>query len=128
MPTPSQPSLFSPPLLLLLVGLLLSGVPTAHASDAHDHEQARQAVLRGEVLPLAQILGQLALQRPQAKVLEVELERKGGRWIYEIKQLEANGQLIKLKLNAQTGEVLHLQERPSHGNEGSEHPRRRLLR
>lgn len=84
----------------------------ASASDADDHEQARHALRRGEVLPLKQVFEHLERQRPHGQVLEVELERKGGLWVYEIKQLEANGQIVKIKLNAKTGEVLHIKTRP----------------
>lgn len=40
------------------------------------------------------------------QVLEVELERDDGRWIYEIKLLQAGGRLLKLKLDARSGELL----------------------
>jgi uncharacterized membrane protein YkoI len=43
-------------------------------------------------------------------VLEVELERKQGRWVYEIKSLEPGGRLVKRQLDAQSGEILHTKE------------------
>lgn len=83
---------------------------TAQASD-DDHERARQAVVRGDVLPLKQVMEHLERQRPGGHILEVELEQKGSGWIYEIKQLEPGGQLVKLKLNAKTGELLEARAR-----------------
>jgi len=79
---------------------------TATSASDGDHERARQALLRGDVLPLAQVIQQLDRQRPGGQVLEVELEHKGGRWIYEIKQIEAGGELVKIKLDAKTGDML----------------------
>lgn len=75
------------------------------ASDPQDHDLARQAVAQGQVLPLKTVLERLELQRP-GHVLEVELENKRGRWIYEIKQLESGGRLVKIRLDARTGELL----------------------
>ena len=40
------------------------------------------------------------------QVLEVELERDDGRWIYEVKLLQAGGRLVKLELDAASGAVL----------------------
>ena len=91
---------------LVLAGLL--AVPIAHASDK-DHERARQAVQAGQVMPLPAVLEKLAATHP-GQVLEVELERerKNGNevWVYEIKLLQPDGQLLKLELDAKTAEVL----------------------
>ena len=99
---------FHRPLLasLMLAGLLAA--PIAQASGK-DHERARQAVQAGQVMPLPAVLEKLSATHP-GQVLEVELERErrtGGEiWVYEIKLLQADGQLIKLELDAKTAEVL----------------------
>jgi uncharacterized membrane protein YkoI len=99
---------FHRPLLasLMLAGLLAA--PIAQASDKN-HERARQAVQTGQVLPLPAVLEKLAATHP-GQVLEVELERESdhGRdgWVYEIKLLQRDGQLVKLELDAKTAEVL----------------------
>jgi hypothetical protein len=72
--------------LWLALGCALSA--PVWADDRSDHNQARAAMESGQVLPLKTVLDQLERQRP-GKVLEVELERKGGGWVYEIKQLES---------------------------------------
>ena len=94
-----------------LAGLLLAGLlaaPIAQASDK-DHERARQAVQAGQVMPLPAVLEKLALTHP-GQVLEVELDRERYNdretWVYEIKLLQADGQLLKLELDAKTAEVL----------------------
>jgi hypothetical protein len=93
-------------LLLGLLWLAVSWPLVGAASERHDHERAREALARGQVLPLGSVLDQLARQRPGGHVLEVELERSHGRWVYEIKQMDANGRLVKFKLDAQTGVLL----------------------
>lgn len=94
-----------------LAGLLLAGLlaaPIAQASDK-DHERARQAVQAGQVMPLPAVLERLALTHP-GQVLEVELDRERynerDTWVYEIKLLQTDGQLLKLELDAKTAEVL----------------------
>ena len=82
-------------------------LPAAWASDQHDHERARAAVQAGEVMPLPALLERVQRAHP-GQVLELELEREGGRWIYEVKLLQAGGQLIKLELDAKTGQVLRV--------------------
>ena len=39
-------------------------------------------------------------------VLEVELERKDGHWIYEIKILQADGLVVKLNFDAKDGSLI----------------------
>ncbi len=99
-------------LSVLLTAVLLSGLapPAAWAADEHDHERARVAVQAGEVLPLPKLLAQLRRTHP-GKVLELELTRVEGRWIYEVKLLQANGQLLKLELDAATGQELQVRRK-----------------
>lgn len=88
--------------LLVLVLCLLFTFP-AMAGD--DHDKARKALESGQVLPLQQILQKISKDYP-AQVIEVELERKSNGWIYEIKQLTADGSISKLEVDAKTGIVL----------------------
>jgi uncharacterized membrane protein YkoI len=93
----------------LLTATLLATLP-AHADRHHDHERARAALQAGEVLPLQKVLEALQRSHP-GDVLEVELEREGGRWIYEVKLLQKGGRLLKLAVDARTAEVLRSRAR-----------------
>jgi len=86
----------------LAMALLLAG-PPALALD--DHEAARAALQAGEVRPLTVILERVARDLP-GQVLEVELEREGGRWLYDLKVLQPGGSMVKVKVDARTAEVL----------------------
>jgi uncharacterized membrane protein YkoI len=88
---------------------LASGL--AWSSDEPDHERARAAVAAGSVLPLATVLAKLQQSHP-GQVLDLELEKEEGRWVYEIKLLQANGQLVKLEMDAATGELIRIKRRP----------------
>jgi uncharacterized membrane protein YkoI len=98
----------SPAALLAVALLCASAWPLAQAADAH--EQAHRAVQAGEVMPLRGVLERLEREHP-GQVLDVELERDGGRWIYEIKLLQPGGQRVKLKLDARTAELIQRKDR-----------------
>lgn len=70
----------------------------------------------GHVLPLPTLLERLRRTHP-GQVLELELESEGGRWVYEVKLLQANGQLLKIDVDAATGQVLKVKRRDA-GLEG----------
>ena len=91
--------------LILVFALALP----SHADDLRDHDRARQALEAGEILPLKTVLEKLARDTP-GQVMEVELERKGERWVYEIKLLRTGGSLVKLKVDARDGTIIPRRE------------------
>lgn len=100
--------------LLVAMALLLGGLGTTPAwSRDDDHVRALQAVQAGQVLPLRSVLERLEREHP-GQVLEVKLDEEDGRWVYEIKLLQAGGQRIKLELDARSGDVLRRRSRADH--------------
>lgn len=100
--------------VLVLAALSSAG---AMARDRGDHERAREAVVAGQILPLRTVLERL--EREQAgQVLEIELESEERRWIYEVKLLQPGGQLLKLEIDAGTGEVIGRRVRPPRKPQG----------
>lgn len=97
------PTLLGTALLTLLLSFPL-------LADDKDHERARQALEAGEILPLRTIIDQLDRDYP-GQLLEVELEREDGRWVYEIKLLRDNGALVKMELDASDGTLLKIKGR-----------------
>lgn len=89
-------------LFTLLLALLMC-TSTLHADD--DHEIARRAVERGELLPLATILEAIERDYP-GRVLEVDLDREDGRYVYEIEVLQKDGRVIELTYDGKTGKLL----------------------
>ncbi|NQU57313.1 MAG: PepSY domain-containing protein [Rhodospirillales bacterium] len=97
----------------------------ALASNVSDHERARAAVESGDVIPLALILEKVE-SIYEGSIIEVELEDEGDEgfesedseetgtahfmsgFIYEIKLLTPQGNLLKLKMDARTGEVIEV--------------------
>jgi len=83
-------------------------MPLASRADG-DHDRARAALQAGEVLPLHVVLERVAKDHP-GNVLEVELEREKGVWIYELKILQGGGSLLKLKVDAKTAAIIRQRE------------------
>ena len=99
--------------MLALAAAVLLGAPGgAGAVDRHDHEQAREALAAGEILPLKEVLERVERQAP-GKVLAIELERHRGRWLYEIKLLRPGGALVKVWVDAADGSLI---ARRGHGS------------
>ncbi len=103
----------SRPRRLALLGLLLAalgGAGALHADD-DDHERARQALAQGRVLPLAAVLARVEQEGYAGQVLKVEFEREHGRFIYEIRLLQADGRVAKLEVDARDGTVLQVKRK-----------------
>ena len=94
-----------------LAGVLLSmslAAPVLAGSD--DHDMALQALQSKQIMSLKQVLDKIERDYP-GRVMEVELERKHERWIYEVKLLRQGGMLTKMKIDARDGAVLESKER-----------------
>lgn len=93
-------------LLLGLCPALLAG-PAAGGLD--DTVRAREALERGEVLPLATIIG-LVESKVDARIIEVEFEEREGKYIYEFELITPAGRLLEAIADAVTGEILSVGE------------------
>lgn len=94
--------------LLPILALLLaagSGGPSALARDREDHDRARAAMQAGQIRPLAELLAEIE-RRYVGQVIETELDREDGRWIYQFKLLPPTGHVFELEVDAATGTVL----------------------
>jgi uncharacterized membrane protein YkoI len=89
--------------------ILLLCFPLVSLADDIDHDDAFRLKQSGEILPLESIL-KTAKQYHDGKVLEVDLEKKRGTLIYEIKILDNEGILWEMKINAINGSVVSEEE------------------
>lgn len=76
---------------------------------AQDFELARDAVERGEILPLARLMPQIEKDYA-GKVIEVELEISLQGKVYEFEVLTTAGQLLEVDVDAATGKVLDVDQ------------------
>lgn len=70
-----------------------------------DHLDARRLKQAGQILPLEAILKTVSRQYP-GRVLEVELERESGGYIYEIEILDPSGEVWEVEIDAVNGRLL----------------------
>ena len=97
-------------LFVLTLALLIAPVAAGGQTQIPpDFELARDAVARGEILPLAEVLSRLQKSHP-GRVIEVELEYSDDRLVYEVELVTADGRLIEVDMNAATGEIVGMDE------------------
>lgn len=89
----------------LVAALIALAAPGVRAGDGRDQDRVRDAVRAGEVMPFDALRERLRRSHP-GDVLELELEREHGRWTYEVKLLQPDGRIVKLEVDARSGEVL----------------------
>ena len=101
--------------VVLCAAALALGITSSLADEGdrrqREHDAIREALQRGEALPLVRILA-IAQQAVPGDVIEVELERQGKQdvLVYEITILTASGRVREVKIDARTGAVLKIED------------------
>lgn len=93
--------------VLLASFMMLAPLQPVMADD--DYVEARHLLSSGEILPLEDILKNVRQVFP-GNVLEVELEKKDKRVIYEMEILGEDGVIREVYVDARTGELLFAKE------------------
>lgn len=83
----------------------LAALGVANVSLA-DHDEVRSLQRSGHIVAFERVLETVKRLHPNARILEVELERKRERYIYELEVLGSKGIAYELKIDAATGEAL----------------------
>ena len=79
---------------------------TAHASDDRARaSEVRQLRESGKILPMEDILARGRAAQP-GQVVEVELDRERGSYVYEGKIIDDADRVHKLEIDAASGEIL----------------------
>ena len=86
-------------------GLATTVALPATARDHDDQDRARAALAAGEIRPLAEILAEVE-RRNLGRVIEIDLDREDGRWVYELKLLPSSGRVFELEVDAATAALL----------------------
>jgi uncharacterized membrane protein YkoI len=80
--------------------------PPAEAKKRSEQQRAYEAVESGEVLPLRQIMRKLK-RKGDGRLLDARLHEVGpGRWIYNLKVLDRNGNVADVIIDGRNGEIL----------------------
>ncbi|GAA0520472.1 PepSY domain-containing protein [Pigmentiphaga sp. GD03639] len=95
---------------ILLAAALSCAMAPALARDdrcRRDQDCAREALVHGEIRPLSDVLGVVRDKVP-GDIIEIELDREDGIWVYEVKVLPPSGRRKKLEIDARTLEILKI--------------------
>lgn len=108
---------------LALPMLALAVMPGLADGDEYDHDEGHDRALRAlqerRILPLGTILDRVGATIP-GEVLEVELEREGRLWLYELTVLASGGRLLEVAVDAATGAIVEIE-----GNDSDDRRSRR---
>jgi uncharacterized membrane protein YkoI len=94
----------------LMSGVVLAGGAAHAESKQHDQDVTRQAVERGEIRPLTDILAAIRDKLP-GEVVGVEIEQKTGRWLYELRVADPKGRLFEVYVDARSGAIDRIKEK-----------------
>lgn len=89
------------------LAFVVCAVPAMAGLD--DYRDARDALERGEVMPLGQILAVVEAEI-DARVIEVEFEQEAGQYVYEFELITPDGRLTEVRADAVTGQILSVEE------------------
>jgi hypothetical protein len=81
--------------------------PRAAQAGRDDAERVRAARAQGRILPLDQLIAQVA-QRVPGRLLEAELDEDDGLLVYELRWQLADGRRLEIELDARDGRWLKL--------------------
>jgi uncharacterized membrane protein YkoI len=94
-----------PTALILLAAMAAPLGPPVRAEDMSQQEDARRALEAGLVKPLEAVLA-AARTRIDGDIVEIEFEKDDGRFVYEIEYVRRDGQLMEMKIDADSLAVL----------------------
>ncbi len=92
-------------LVVVAVVGLLSVPALAHGGDEIDYKVARELRKAGKIVAVEALLED-ARRRRTGTLLEIELEREDGRYLYEIEILDDEGVVFEYYYDAQTGQFI----------------------
>lgn len=93
-----------------LSGVLITISPFESQADERERDDLRQAVIRGEIHSLADILASVRSRLP-GEIVGVKVEREDGRWFYEFRVVGQQGRLFEIYVDARTSAIERTKEK-----------------
>ncbi len=84
--------------------VMLANAPVHAKKDGRDHNDASEAVRKGNALPISTIMKKVAPRL--GEILEIELDEEDGRLVYEIKYLDKSGRRMEAYVDARSGRLI----------------------
>lgn len=89
---------------MLLIVLLLLAAASVQADD-NDQELARQLTRSGDIVPLEKVIAR-TVKEYGGNLLEAELEKEGGQYVYELQMLMSDGVVWEYIYDAKTAKLI----------------------
>ena len=96
------------PAIAALLGILILAATAIPSAADDDHVNARKLRESGEIMPLEKIIERARAEKT-GDVLETELDRENGRYVYEVEIVDEAGQVWEIKLDAKTGKLIKME-------------------
>ncbi len=80
-------------------------VPDASATAADEHDDAREALKRGDILPYSRIK-RIVESQVDGKVVGQKLRRTNRGWQYDLRVRPENGRVMVLVVDARNGNIV----------------------
>ncbi len=90
-------------LIFLVLAVGMTSTPAAGESRHDESKRVREWIAEGRILPLERLL-EMNRERLRGRLLDVELERDDGRYVYEIETIDKHGIVREIEIDATTGE------------------------
>jgi uncharacterized membrane protein YkoI len=91
------------PACLLFIGAMVFN--TGALGDHLDHDSVKRLRDEGRILSMSEVMRRVARIQP-GQLLEAELDREDGRYVYEIRILDPAGRVHELELDAASGVLI----------------------
>lgn len=88
---------------LLFIGSMVFN--TGALGDHLDHDSVKRLCDEGRILSMSEVMRRSALIQP-GQLLDAELDREDGRYVYEIRILDPAGRVHELELDAASGALI----------------------
>lgn len=88
---------------LVLIGSMAFN--TGAVGDHLDHDSVKRLCDEGRILSMSDVMRRATLIQP-GQLLEAELDRDNGRYVYEIRILDPAGRIHELELDAASGALI----------------------
>jgi len=97
--------------LLGLVGLLaLRANASPHIEIEEDHDDVMEAVDQGLIQPFSALQEKVA-REINGRIIRVELDEEDDIWVYELKLIDSNNNIVKVEYEAKTLSIIEIKGR-----------------
>jgi len=77
-------------------------------NDSGKYDKLRDAVIQKRILPLSQVKAKV-IERFGANIIDIDIDRKSGKWIYEFKVINDASHILEIYVDASNGTIIKVE-------------------